>query len=238
MEPQFIILAAGMGTRLGRELPKSLTALDNGETIMARQIRNIRAAFGRKAVINVVVGYRLEEIIETFPDEKFIYNEKYDSTNTSKSLLRALRSIKTRQGVVWMNGDVVFDEDLLFFLKKQILEQKSIITVNSGSVAEEEVKYTTTIEGNINKLSKIIPFLDANGEAVGINYVTPGDIDIFTYWLNQVEDNDFFEKAIEKTIQIDKMLWKPFDITILGLSAIEVDFIQDLEKVNSSAMLD
>src|SRR4051812_20598769 len=35
---QIVILAAGMGTRLGRPLPKPLTVLDNGQTIIGRQV--------------------------------------------------------------------------------------------------------------------------------------------------------------------------------------------------------
>ena len=67
-------------------------------------------AFGAK--VTIVVGYKLEHIIEAFPDASFVYNEQYDQTNTSKSLLRALKSSKDG-GVLWMNGDVVFDPEAL-----------------------------------------------------------------------------------------------------------------------------
>lgn len=230
--PQFVILAAGMGTRLGKPHPKCLTVLDNGETIMARQIRNIRAAFGKKAVINIVVGFQLEKIIDSFHGEKFIYNEEYDVTNTSKSLMRALRTVDTRNGVVWMNGDVVFDEDLLFYFKEQISSNSSLITVNSETVADEEVKYTLDSEGNISALSKQVNTLEAFGESVGINFVNPETVKSLEYWLKKVDDQDYFEKGIEQSISKDKTVWKPFDITRLGLSAVEVDFSADLARAN------
>ena len=90
MTTQVVILAAGMGSRLGRSLPKPLTELNDGRTIMQQQFDNIHAAFGTDAQVTIVVGYKLEHIIEAFPDAQFVYNEQYDQTNTSKSLMREI----------------------------------------------------------------------------------------------------------------------------------------------------
>ncbi|TAL44605.1 MAG: phosphocholine cytidylyltransferase family protein, partial [Salinibacterium sp.] len=68
MTTQIVILAAGMGSRLGRSLPKPLTELSDGRTIMQQQFDNIRFAFGAKAHVMIVVGYKLEHIIEAFPN--------------------------------------------------------------------------------------------------------------------------------------------------------------------------
>lgn len=67
MTTQIVILAAGMGSRLGRSLPKPLTELADGRTIMQQQFDNIRHAFGNEAHVTIVVGYKLEHIIEAFP---------------------------------------------------------------------------------------------------------------------------------------------------------------------------
>jgi choline kinase len=109
---QIVILAAGMGSRLGRSLPKPLTELSDGRTIMQQQFDNIHHAFGSNARVTIVVGYKLEHIVEAHPEASFVYNEQYDQTNTSKSLMRALQS-SAPGGVLWMNGDVVFDPTAL-----------------------------------------------------------------------------------------------------------------------------
>src|SRR5690606_14156108 len=57
---QIVILAAGMGSRLGRSLPKPLTELSDGRTIMQQQFDNIHQAFGRDVKVTIVVGYKLE----------------------------------------------------------------------------------------------------------------------------------------------------------------------------------
>ncbi len=105
-----VILAAGMGSRLGRALPKPLTELSERPHDHGPAARHIRAAFGSDARITTVVGYRAETIIDAFPQVNYVHNERYDETNTSKSLLRALGATG-RSGVLWMNGDVVLRPD-------------------------------------------------------------------------------------------------------------------------------
>ena len=82
------------------------------------------------------------------PDAVFVYNENYDQTNTSKSLLKALKA--SHEGsVIWMNGDVVFDQVILERLTPFIVSGRSAVAVNTSAVAEEEVKYTVDDRGHV-----------------------------------------------------------------------------------------
>ena len=227
MTTQVVILAAGMGSRLGRSLPKPLTELSDGRTIMQQQMENIRFAFGADAHITVVVGYKLEHIIEAFPDVNFVYNEQYDTTNTSKSLMRALRASSTG-GVLWMNGDVVFDPAALVRASELIVRDQSFVSVNTSSVSDEEVKYTTTAEGYIKELSKTVK--GGLGEAVGINYISAQDKAVLLRQLTKVNDQDYFERGLELAIEQDGVLVEPVDIS--DLYAVEIDFAEDLERAN------
>jgi choline kinase len=56
-----------------------------------------------------------------------VYNERYDQTNTSKSLLRALKATG-KGGVLWMNGDVVFDPRVLGRAIELIERDQSFVT--------------------------------------------------------------------------------------------------------------
>lgn len=227
MSLQTVILAAGMGSRLGRSLPKPLTELSDGRTIMAQQHDNIRAAFGDDARITTVVGYRAETVVEAFPDVDYVYNERYDQTNTSKSLLRALKATG-KGGVLWMNGDVVFDPRILGRAIELIDRNQSFVTVNTAKVSDEEVKYTVTAEGFINALSKTVR--GGIGEAVGINYISAADKRAFIAQLGRVEDQDYFERGLELAIAENGLLLEPLDIS--DLYAVEVDFAEDLERAN------
>ena len=230
MTLQTVILAAGMGSRLGRSLPKPLTELSDGRTIMGQQHDNIRAAFGRNARITTVVGYRAETIVDAFPHVEhveYVYNERYDQTNTSKSLLRALKATG-KGGVLWMNGDVVFDPRVLGRAIELIERDQSFVTVNTAKVSDEEVKYTVDAEGYIKELSKTVK--GGIGEAVGINYISSRDKRALIAQLGRVDDQDYFERGLELAIAENGLLLEPMDIS--DLYAVEVDFAEDLERAN------
>ena len=107
-EYEVVILAAGKGTRLGRRLPKPLTALRDGRSILRQQVENLRGELVPDVHITAVVGFQAEVVMAAAPDLSFVYNPHYDRTNTCKSLLRGLRNSRDG-GVLWLNGDVVFD---------------------------------------------------------------------------------------------------------------------------------
>lgn len=227
MTVQVVILAAGMGTRLGRPFPKPLTPLKDGRTIHAQQMENLRTVFGGEAEVLVVVGFKLEQLLEANPDATFAYNSQYDVTNTSKSLLRALRLTGDR-GVLWLNGDVVFDPQVLERVRPLIERGQSFTCVNTASVGEEEVKYTVDADGYVKEISKQV--VDALGESVGINYVAPQDKAAFIERLDEAEDQDYFERGLELAIEKDGVRFLPVDIS--DLYAVEVDFQEDLDKAN------
>jgi choline kinase len=223
-----VILAAGMGTRLGKPWPKPLTPLIDGRTIMRQQLDNLTTVFGDNLRVTTVVGFKLELILEAFPNVSYIYNENYDQTNTNRSLLKALR-LAPPGGVLWMNGDVVFDSEVLVRAKELIDTDQSFICVNTSAVGDEEVKYTIDDQGFVALLSKQVD--NALGEAVGINYVSGSDRANLILGLAACEDSDYFERGIEITIAQDGTKVIPLDIT--DLFAVEVDFEEDLSRANA-----
>lgn len=228
-EHQTVILAAGMGTRLGRPHPKPLTELKDGRTILSQQLANIDACFGPASQRLIVVGFKLEQIMEAAPDAAFAYNEAYDQTNTSKSLLKAMRVTGPR-GVLWMNGDVVFHPEVLTRVAPLISEGTSFVCVNTAETAEEEIKYTVDEAGFIATLAKTVPVSEARGEAVGINYVAPADKAALIRRLDEVDESDYFERGLELAIEKDGAQFTPVDIS--DLFAVEIDFADDLERAN------
>ena len=224
---RIIILAAGVGSRLGRPIPKPLTTLADGETILARQLRLLREGFDRPQ-ISIVVGFKKDMIMEAHPDVGYVYNERFGETNTSKSLLHGLAQTGD-EPVLWMNGDVVFDESILPTLTTAMSDPVSFVAVNHAEVDDEEVKYTLGDDGAITALSKAVPSPVAQGEAVGINHVAATDKARLVERLAQVADDDYFERGIEMTIELDDARWVPLDVA--GF-CVEVDFESDLRDVN------
>ncbi len=227
MTVQSVILAAGMGTRLGKPWPKPLTPLADGRTIMQQQMENLYAGFDDIRIV-VVTGFQKDLIMEAFPNVGYVYNELFYETNTNRSLLKALRQ-STPGGVLWMNGDVVFDPRVFDRVAELIAADQSFICVNTAAVAEEEVKYTVDGDGFVDRLSKSV--VDALGESVGINYVSSSDKAKLILRLDECEDGDYFERGIELMIEKDGARVVPFDIR--DLFAVEVDFEDDLARANT-----
>lgn len=218
-----VILAAGIGSRLGNPFPKPLTVLDNGLSIMQQQVNHLLGHLTRDDVI-VVVGFKMELIVETFPDLMYVYNERFDSTNTSKSLLKGLSKVHG-EDVVFLNGDVVFDPRVL---DRVVASSSSAMAVNTARVGEEEVKYLTAQDGSISAVSKVVQ--GGLGEAVGVNFIKAADLDLVRDKLARVGDNDYFERGLELAIEEGLCLY-PIDIS--DLDCIEVDFAEDLERANA-----
>ncbi len=119
MGKQAIILVAGMGTRLRpltNNTHKCLTEV-NGITILENTLNILDELGFTNAVL--VVGY-LKEKIQSAIGKKYkrinidyVYNEKYDQTNTSYSLKLGIESVDTKKEVYIFEGDVFFEKKIL-----------------------------------------------------------------------------------------------------------------------------
>jgi choline kinase len=225
-ELQVTILAAGLGSRLGMPFPKPLTPLSDGRSIMRQQFDNLSSVFGCAARVTVVVGFRPDLIMAAFPDVQYVFNERFERTNTGKSLLKALRASGSG-GMLWVNGDVVFDARLLDRVVPLIRRDVSLVCVNTAAVGDEEVKYRVDEDGFVTVLSKAVR--DGLGEAVGINYIASSDRATLIEHLERCTDQDYFERGIESAIEAGLKV-RPVDIS--EFFVVEVDFTDDLERAN------
>jgi choline kinase len=224
---QVVVLAAGMGSRLGRSLPKPLTPLRDGRSILQHQLDALRAAFGPGVGITLVVGYRADVLRDAAPGVDFVHNPDYARTNTSKSLWRALVASRPG-GVLWLNGDVVFDPAVLDQLVPAVHAEQSFVCVDTAAVGDEEVKYTVDTAGLVRELSKTV--VGGLGEAVGINFVCAAEKQVLVEHLAACDDHDYFERGIETAIARRRMRVRPVDIS--EFAAVEVDVEEDLRRAN------
>ena len=216
-------MAAGMGTRLGTLIPKPLTPLINEKNILYFQIEKLKKYFSIHDIF-IVVGYKKELIMESFPNLVFIYNHDYTQNNTGKSLLYALE--KLDDDVLWVNGDVYFDSGVIDLMLKS---NYSCCLVDTKKCGEEEIKYTLNKEGNIISLSKTIK--NGIGEALGINLIKKRDLELFREELRKIGKNEYYEKALENLARENKIILKP--INKGSYFCQEIDFPEDLERVKN-----
>ncbi|MGC5009670.1 aminotransferase class I/II-fold pyridoxal phosphate-dependent enzyme [Streptosporangium sp. DT93] len=107
-----IILAAGLGTRLGRLKPLTPVA---GVPILHRALAALASVGVRETII--VTGHRAEEITESAGETfagmtlRFVLSPRYADTNNAYSLWLAREHLDT--DLYLLDGDVVFAPDLL-----------------------------------------------------------------------------------------------------------------------------
>lgn len=227
-EISVVILAAGFGLRLKNNKPKALVAVESEKSILDYQVEKLTKYIPTDN-ISVVVGYKKELVMEQHPELSFVYNEEYSSTNTAKSLLRALKKVKSGD-VLWLNGDVIFDEKTIpKIINKASLTNKSCVLVDNKRCGEEEVKYSIDEDGCINLISKEIK--NPKGEALGINLVVEKDLPLLVKHLGLVDNNDYFERGVENMIRVEGAKFVPVNTN--GLFCAEIDLPEDLEAVQT-----
>ena len=220
--PVVVILSAGVGSRLGKPYPQGLTPLGNNQTIFSRQVRIFQQF---DLAIVVVVGFKKDLIMEAEPNMLYAYNTDFDTTNTSKSLYCGLRHIDDKD-VLWINGDVVFEADII----GRILQQKgSLVVVNNSQVDEEEVKYTIDDDGFIRAISKQVE--NPLGEALGINLIESYHLEAFKNKLQTCNRQDYFEKGMELLTQDVGPVFRPLNVD--DGACVEVDFKEDLQRAKA-----
>ena len=220
-----VILAAGMGTRLGKNTSKSLIEIGDGLTLIGNQIRILSRLLSPYRIM-LVLGYQAMDLIATYPNLMYVYNERYASTNTAKSLLCALR--KLDGNVLWTNADVYCEEQTFRRVINTHTEWSRAL-VNHEKTTEEEIKYTLNGDGSIAQLSKQVQ--SPLGESLGIQIVHEKDLEQLRQGLEIVGDNDYFEKALEIATLSRKIRLMPVDVA--DGYCREVDYPEDIDAVRA-----
>lgn len=103
-----VISAAGMGTRLGLNLPKSLVEVE-GKPMIAHQLEMLDEV---ESVV-VVVGYRARAVVDVVlsirPEALIAFNHAYASTGTAASLSKGAAIAGPR--VIALDGDLLVDRN-------------------------------------------------------------------------------------------------------------------------------
>ena len=239
-----IIIAAGTGARLGKEvskLPKSLLEV-NGQTILSRQI-SILKKIGIEEVV-VITG----QYAEKFPsiDVNYVNDAKHNEHDILGSLLVAKDYIQGN--IVITYSDILFDENVL----RQIIQQKCDIGIavdmDWKQAYEERTLHPLTeaenvlLDDNKNVLKtqkNIRSNTDMVGEFLGIIKLSSHGAKILTdkfeYLLANHTGTFHSAISIKKayiTDLIQELVNSKIVVTPILISGkwCEIDTIQDLER--------
>ncbi len=133
-----VIPLAGLGRRMKSFGPKSLITLRRGQTVLRRQRRRegrLRDLYPRSEVI-VVLGHEAEQIRPVLPRYvKVVFNSQYETTNVGHSLWIGV-SAATRENVLIVYGDLVFNRTLVSLPD---LSASLVVVDTRGQMTADEV---------------------------------------------------------------------------------------------------
>lgn len=174
---QAVILAAGLGSRLGdlkRGLPKGFLYIDElGESLIMRSLRLLKEAGIREVIIGTGFESRAyEKLSSEFSDETFCIrthkNEKFASTGSAYTL-HCLRECIT-QDFLLLESDLLYEEQALKMLLND--ERSDLILASHATYSGDEV-FMCLGDGRLTDLGKDRDRLDSiDCELVGISKVS------------------------------------------------------------------
>lgn len=228
---QYIILAAGVGSRLypyTKNMPKCMVKVTPTETIVERAVRLINRN-DNKAEITIVLGYQSEVIKQILGDKcRYIVNPFYKVTNSIASLWFAREVLEKHEPTVVLNADIVFSKNLA----KEICKEPAESTIYYDSSIQSNGDY------NVQELNEYMIVMGKeldlySGEYVGITKYPAHEVQ---YILDEVDfmvyDNlydQWYENALVQMSLNSTLRFKTVDISDYDWS--EIDSIDNLMKI-------
>jgi choline kinase len=235
-----IILAAGLGRRLGQDLPKCLLKF-NGKTLLERHIDNLRA--GGIDEILIVVGYEAQAICDEIKvlgadQVSTVYNPDYEQGSVL-SLWHAREYLGCGQDMLLMDGDVMYHPHILERLVKTDVPNCFLLD-RDFEMGEEPVKLCVR-EGVLVEFRKQLAAdltYDFAGESVGFFKFNSGlarSLAACTEeYITTGRRTEPYEEAIRDLLLESPTVFGYEDIT--GLAWVEIDFPQDIQRAQTQIL--
>jgi choline kinase len=229
-----VILAAGVGTRLGPETadkPKAMVEV-NGKPLIRYQVEALRAQGFAPGDIHVLGGYRMDRIEAHLADVpvRYIYNELYDKLNNIYSFLLTK---PIGDGFVLFNSDTFFDVRILERILRD--ERRTSLVIDDHKVLTDESMKVIFRDGRMADIHKTLPIEESLGEYIGIAKLDSRDLgtlyDAAETLIAQGRTNAWYENAFGHAAgQVEFV-----SVSTGGLPWTEIDDLNDLRIAHEIA---
>lgn len=208
-----VISAAGIGSRLGLNIPKCLVKV-HGKTIIGHQLD----ALNEVKNLRIVVGFKEEEVIEEVlkhrRDVVFVRNPDFASTGNTASLYLATCDLNEK--FLSIDGDLLFyRSDFLEFLNH--LDKSELVVVSPTS--SEEAIFVKLNAGQ-NQIRSFSENQFAEFEWSGIAFIDNENLSNF--------QNEYVYKYLEKKLPLNCYKMKVYEVdTPVDYQKVLTEFTPD-----------
>lgn len=187
-----ILLSAGLGRRLARATdgaPKCLVPIHGGCSLLELQLRSL-ARCGIERVV-VMVGYgadRVESEIHRLAIRGLEVATEYNpfSATTDNLVTAWLARDAMDEDFVLLNGDTLFEDQILERLLAAERRPVAIATAQKPSYDEDDMKVVLGRDGRLDAIGKQLSGLVPDGEAIGMTVFRGEGIDGFRRVLDEI----------------------------------------------------
>lgn len=245
---QAIILAAGMGKRLGeltRENTKCMVKV-GGVSLIERALK-ILDKKGLSRII-IVAGYQRENLmsfvktLDIHTPIQFIINDVYDKTNNIFSLSMA-KDYLVSEDTLLLESDLIFEECLIDLLLNDERDTLALVDKfeswmdGSCIVVDEMDNMTDFIPGKLLKFSdKEHYYKTVNIYKFGAEFSSQVYVPFLEAYTKAMGDNEYYETVINLILRLNRRTIKAERLS--GQLWYEIDDIQDLDNAETLFMED
>lgn len=223
------LLAAGVGSRISREVSKPKSLLDIGDgTPLIRHTVSLLQHYGIE--VSIVVGYNKHLFYEALDgmNVTFYDNPFYRVSNSIASLWFAKDALIANDDYLFANADVYFEKDIL----EKILHSKEEITMLADYRKIEEGDYFFHCEnGLVTKYGKELPIPERTCEYVGIAKVGKNFIEHFKEVMIEMVDSEDYKTWWETVLYSHCEEFPIHTLDVAPYFWSEIDYIEDYERI-------
>lgn len=236
---QAIILAAGMGRRLGELTDDNTKCMleVNGTRLIHRTLDNL-AEVGIKRVV-LVVGYKAENVKRLIGDRYkdidivYVENKIYDKTNNIYSLFLA-REYLLEEDSLLLESDLIFESSVL----RKIVENRypnialvdkyeswmdgTVVTLDEENKIEEFLTKDKFKYSDINRYYKTVNIYKFSKDFSATHYVP-----FLEAYCHALGNNEYYEQVLKVITLLDESPLRALPLN--GEKWYEIDDIQDLD---------
>ena len=221
MNIDFIILAAGKGTRMGGDSPKVLASLA-GKPMIQHLIDTVDSFPSSKT--SIVVGYKSSEVErDLVSKKKLCFVKQKNQLGTAHAVKKALPNIRKNSVAVVLYGDVplVKKNTLNRLIKSASTGKLSLLTF----IKEEPTGYGRIIRSSKKSVQKIIEHKDASSAEKEIREVNSGILaikaNLLQQFISKIKNNnvakeyyltDLVEIANNHSVDVVATLCDPYEV--------------------------
>ncbi len=224
-----VLMAAGVGSRISREIskPKSLLDVGDGKTLIRHTVELLMA---HGIEVTIIVGYKKELFFEELAGlpVNFVVNPFYRVTNSVASLWFARDVLKDDTDYLFGNADVFFGEEIL----KLLLDSPEETVLLSDTRRAKVGDYLFGLEnGYIRKYGKELPMEDRDCEYVGFGKVKSTYMKRFKEILIEMVDEENYQTWWEVILYDHCMEQQVKALDVAPYFWSEIDYIEDYMKI-------